>query len=98
MPRVHCTGSLLGSAYILKLQLSFKLLSFGSTTYLAGLLKPYFARALRSHGQRLLARSYVKTCISSMAFGVTAPSIWNSLPLHVRLSPSICGTIEEMIL
>ena len=70
--------------------LTFKLLNFDSPNYLACLLKPYLpARALRSHGQRLLTRPYVKTCIGSEAFRVAAPSVWNSLPLHVRSSPSI---------
>ena len=70
--------------------LTFKLLKFDSPTYLSCLLKPYLsARALRSHGQQLLATPRVKTCIGSRAFRVAAPSVWNSLPLHVRLSPSI---------
>ena len=70
--------------------LTFKLLNFGSPIYLSCLLKPYLpARALRSHGQRLLATPHVKTCIGSRAFRVAAPSVWNALPLHVRSSPSI---------
>ena len=70
--------------------LTFKLLNFDSPNYLACLLKPYLpARALRSHGQRLLARPHVKTCIGSRAFRVAAPSVWNALPPHVRSSPSI---------
>ena len=70
--------------------LTFKLLNFGSPSYLSCLLKPYLpARALRSHGQRLLATPHVKTSIGSRAFRVAAPSVWNALPLHVRSSPSI---------
>ena len=70
--------------------LTFKLLNFGFPTYLSCLLKPYLpARALRSHGQWLLATPHVKTGISSRAFRVAAPSVWNALPLHVRSSPSI---------
>ena len=70
--------------------LTFKLLNFDSPNYLACLLKPYLpARALHSHGQRLLTRPRVKTCIGSRAFRVAAPSVWNSLPLHVRSTPSI---------
>ena len=70
--------------------LTFKLLNFDSPNYLECLLKPYLpARALRSHGQRLLAKPHVKTCIGSRAFRVAAPSVWNSLPLQVRSSPSI---------
>ena len=41
--------------------LTFKLLNFGSPTYLSCLLKPYMpARTLRSHGLQLLARPHVK--------------------------------------
>ena len=70
--------------------LTFKLLNFDSLNYLACILKPYLpASALRSHGQRLLARPHVKTCIGSRAFRVAAPSVWNALPLQVRSSPSI---------
>ena len=70
--------------------LTFKLLNFGSPSYLSCLLKPYLpARALRSLGQRLLATPHAKTCIGSRAFRVAAPSVWNALPLHVRSSPSI---------
>ena len=90
-PWDFCTGFLLGNALIFKIAtLTFKLLNFGSPTYLSCLLKPYLpARALRSHGQRLLATPHVKTSIGSRAFRVAAPSVWNALPLHVRSSPSI---------
>ena len=55
--------------------LTFKLLNFDSPNYLACLLKPYLpVCALRSHGQRLLAKPRVKTCIGSRAFRVAAPS------------------------
>ena len=70
--------------------LTFKLLNFGSPAYLACLLKPYLpVRALRSHGQQLLVRPHVKSSIGSRAFRVAAPTVWNSLPLPIRLSPSI---------
>ena len=70
--------------------LTFKLLKFDSPIYLFWLLKPYLpVRALFSHVQQLLATPRVKTCIGSRAFRVDAPSVWNSLPLHVRLFPSI---------
>ena len=70
--------------------LTFKLLNFDSPTYLSCLPKPYLpVRALRSHGQQLLVIPYVKSSIGSRAFRVAVPTVWNSLPFHVRLSPSI---------
>ena len=38
--------------------------------------------------QHLLFRPHVKPSIGSRAFRVAAPSVWNSLPLHVIQSPS----------
>ena len=32
----------------------------------------------------------VRTCFGTRTFAVAAPTIWNSLPLHMRNSPSIC--------
>ena len=69
--------------------LTFKLLQHNSPVYLASLIQPYVpSRALRSHGQQLLAQSHVKTSVGSSAFRAVAPKIWNSLPLLTRLSPS----------
>ena len=69
--------------------LTFKLLQHQSPSYLASLIIPYMpSRALRSQGQQLLAKPHVKTTIGSRALRVAAPTIWNSLPLHVRQSPS----------
>ena len=70
--------------------LTFKLLQHGSPAYLASLIQPYVpSRALRSHGQQLLAQPHVRTSIGSRAFRAAAPKIWNSLPLLTRLSPSL---------
>ena len=69
--------------------LTFKLLQHQSPSYLASLITPYMpSRALRSQGQQLLAKPHVKTAIGSRALRVAAPAVWNSLPLHVRQSPS----------
>ena len=69
--------------------LTFKLLQHQSPSYLASLIIPYMpSRALRSQGQQLLAKPHVKTAIGSRALRVAAPAVWNSLPLHVRQSPS----------
>ena len=70
--------------------LTFKLLQHSSPAYLASLIQPYVpSRALRSHGQQLLAQPHVRTSIGSRAFRAAAPKIWNSLPLLTRLSPSL---------
>ena len=69
--------------------LTFKLLQHQSPSYLASLIIPYMpSRALRSQGQQLLAKPHVKTAIGPRALRVAAPAVWNSLPLHVRQSPS----------
>ena len=60
-----CTGSLLSSTSTLK-----------SPSYLAGLIQPYVpSRALRLHGQQLLAQPHVRTNIGSRAFRAAAPKI-----------------------
>ena len=70
--------------------LTFKLLQHNSPVYLASLIQPYVpSRALRSHGQQLLAQPYVKISVGSRAFRAAAPKTWNSLPLLTRLSPSL---------
>ena len=70
--------------------LTFRLLQHSSPAYLASLIQPYApSRALRSHGQQLLAQPHVRTSIGSRAFRAAAPKIWNSLPLLTRLSPSL---------
>ena len=70
--------------------LTFKLQQHNSPAYLASLIQPYVpSRALRSHGQQLLAQPHVRTSIGSRAFRAAAPKIWNSLPLLTRLSPSL---------
>ena len=69
--------------------LTFKLLQHQSPSYLASLIIPYMpSRALRSQGQQLLTKPHVKTAIESRALRVAASAVWNSLPLHVRQSPS----------
>ena len=70
---------------------TFKLLKFGTPSYLlVSRLTPYVpARSLCSYGQQLLVRLHVKTCVGWRVFRDAAPSIWNSLPLHIRQSPSV---------
>ena len=70
--------------------LIFKAQTTHSPTYLATLLHPYIpSRSLRSSDQQLLQSHYVKTNFGSRAFRSAAPSIWNSLPLHIRSASSL---------
>ena len=75
--------------------LTFKLLNFGSPTYLSCLLKPYLpARALRSHGQQLLAIGLMSEPASALGpsesllfqFGTPCPFMSDYLPLLIVLN------------
>ncbi len=69
----------------------FKALHGYAPQYICNLLIPHStSRSLRSSSQFLLSvpRSHFKTK-GDRAFAVAAPRLWNSLPLHIRSSPSI---------
>ena len=53
-------------------------------------------RQLRSSSSNLLVQPPSKTKFGSLAFHTAAPSIWNGLPAHVRLSPSF-QTFKKML-
>ena len=69
----------------------FKALHGLAPVYITSLLKPHApSRSLRSANQSLLV--VPKTRLKSrgdQAFSVAAPRLWNELPLHVRLAPSL---------
>jgi len=44
----------------------------------------------------LLAVPRVRTCFGSRSFAVAAPTIWNSLPLHIRNSSSVFGFRRQL--
>jgi len=48
------------------------------------------SRSLRSYDSNLLSAPRVRTCFGSRSFAVAAPTIWNTLPLDIRNSPSLC--------
>ena len=48
------------------------------------------SRSLRSSDSNLLSVPRVRTCFDSRSFVVAAHTIWNTLPLDIRNSPSIC--------
>ena len=70
--------------------LTYKLLSENKPTNLRSLITSYVPpRLLRSSDQCLLTQSQTRTCIGQRAFRVCAPTVWNTLPLSIRLSPSL---------
>jgi len=46
--------------------------------------------SLRSSYSNLPSVPRVRTCFGSRSVAVAAPTIWNTLPLDIRNSPSIC--------
>lgn len=70
--------------------ITYKALSISAPLYLHSLLQHYHpARSLRSSNQQLITVPPSRTVFGSRSFRCTAPSIWNSLPLHIRSSPSL---------
>ena len=69
----------------------FKALNGQAPSYISDLLSPYTnIRSLRSADQRLLmVRGANLKLKGGRAFAVAAPSLWNSIPTDIRLSPSI---------
>ena len=73
------------------LLLTFKCLNGKAPMYLSDLLVKYTPiRSLKSSDLLLLAVPDNKhKCRRDRAFAVVAPKLWNSLPLHIQLSPSV---------
>ena len=72
------------------LTLTYKLLHSGTPSYLAHKLQPYIpARNLRSTDHDLLVQPHSSSVIGSRAFGVSAPSAWNQLPITLRHATSL---------
>ena len=69
--------------------LTNKLLSVNQPANLRSLITYVPPRLLRSSDQCLLTQPRTRTCIGQRAFSVCAPSIWNSLQLSIRLSPTL---------
>lgn len=70
--------------------ITYNTLSIGQPTYLRSLLHSYVpARSLRSSDQQLLQVPRCSTDFGRRAYSHCAPRLWNQLPLHLRLSPSI---------
>ena len=70
--------------------LVYKLLSTNQPANLRSLITSYVSpRLLRSSDQCLLSQPRTRTCIGQRVFSVCAPTVWNSLPLSIRLSPTL---------
>ena len=73
------------------LLLTYKCFNGMAPSYLEELLEPYApSRSLRSSHQHLLKvpKSRLKT-VGDRAFSVSAPTLWNSLPAHIRTCQSL---------
>jgi len=69
--------------------LTFKLLTRQQPSYLSNTITLYNPpRVLRSSNQLKLDSPSVSTAFGARAFSVASPSVWNSIPLHIRLFPS----------
>ena len=70
--------------------LTYKLLSENQPANLRSLITSYVPpRLLRSYNQCQLTQPRTRTCIGQRTFRVCAPTVWNSLPLSIRLSPTL---------
>jgi hypothetical protein len=71
--------------------LTHKVLTFNEPSYLHDLLTPYkpSTRSLRSSDKNLLVVPNIKSVRGQRSFSFAAPTIWNSLPLHLRLCNSL---------
>src|SRR5277367_42917 len=84
--------------------ITFKTLSAQQPTYLSSLLVPYNPpRTLRSSTLHFLTVPRVSTALQSRAFSISAPHLWNSLPISLRslanfssvTSPSASPTVPS---
>ena len=73
------------------LLLTYKALNELTPSYITDLLSPYVpARNLRSSDQHLLQVPHTSThSYGERSFQVAAPTLWNSIPLHIRQSQTV---------
>ena len=70
--------------------LSYKILAQHQPTYLCNIVHLYNPpRTLRSSSLYQLDTPRVRTDFGARAFSVASPTVWNSIPLPIRQSPSI---------
>src|SRR6476469_2761195 len=77
--------------------LTFKALTHKEPTYLCQLLLLYNpTRQLRSSDQHLLTVPNIKSSLGRRSFSFSAPSIWNSLLLHLRSCDSVSSFLNSL--
>ena len=70
--------------------LTFKVLKFQQPAYMFDLSAPYIPpRSLRSSNKNLLIVPDIRSEMGRRSFSFAAPTIWNSLPQHIRSSDSL---------
>ena len=70
--------------------LTFKVLKFQQPAYIYDLIAPYIpSRSLRSSNKNLLIVPDIRSEMGRRSFSFASPSIWNSLPQHIRSSDSL---------
>ena len=70
--------------------LTFKVLKFQKPAYIYDMIAPYIPpRSLRSSNKNLLIVPDIRSEMSRRSFSLAAPTIWNSLPQHIRSSDSL---------
>ena len=70
--------------------LIFKVLKFQQPAYMFDMIAPYIPpRSLRSSNKNLLIVPDIRSEMGRRSFSFAAPTIWNSLPQHIRSSDSL---------
>ena len=70
--------------------LTYKLLATHQPAYLSSIIHPYIPpRVLRSGDLHKLEQPFASTNFGSRSFSVASPTVWNSLPVSVKTSPSV---------
>jgi hypothetical protein len=77
--------------------LTFKTLLYHQPSYLLDLITPYVpTRNLRSADKSLLTVPNIRSANGRPSFSFAAPTIWNSLPLPLRLSPTLSLFLSQL--
>ena len=70
--------------------LTIKVLKFQQPAYMFDMIAPYIPpRSLRSSNKNLLIVPDIRSEMGRRSFSFAAPTIWNSLPQHIRSSDSL---------
>jgi len=77
--------------------LTFKILQLGQPSYLANLISLYKPlRTLRSSDSFLLTVPDIRTAMGRRSFSYASPTIWNTLPLHLRACTSFSAFCNKL--